>query len=69
MPVHTTKTHSAADVELHSFLTLVSEVNDQLHAPAALKSRKESPVPVEQEAGGVAKPHLKAIWTLASPVN
>ena len=47
MPVHAMKTPSGADVERHSFLTLASEVNGQLHAPAALPPGKESPVPVE----------------------
>jgi len=41
----------------------------QLHAPVALPPKKKSAVPVDEEAEGAAKPHLKALWTLASPVN
>jgi len=69
MPMHAMKTQSGTDVELHSFLTSASEVNSQLHAPTALPPKKESAVPLEEEAEGAAKPHLKALWTLASPVN
>ena len=61
MPVHAMKTHSGTDVELHSFLTSASEVNSQLHAPTALPPKKESAVPLEEEAEGAAKPHLKAL--------
>jgi len=61
------KTHSGADVELHSFLTSASEVNDQLHAPAALPPKKEFAVPVDEEAEGAAQPHLKRFGFLPLP--
>jgi hypothetical protein len=37
------------------------EVSGQLHAPAALHSEKETPVPIGQEAGWAPEP----VWTVS----
>jgi hypothetical protein len=50
------------DVQNHIFLTYYElEVSGQLHAPAALPTEKELPVPIGQEAGWTPEP-VSTTW-------
>jgi hypothetical protein len=54
MPVHAMKTHSGADVELHSFLTLASEVVSFTPQPLYRRGKVRGTRGIEGRMGGEA---------------
>jgi hypothetical protein len=49
--MHDKKALDAVELELHSFMTLLFDGNDQLHAIIALPHRKAPVISTEQETG------------------